>query len=124
TVSVTFDTFYDNAANSLDGVSCSGILTTGTGFTDIGSLSDQNIGGAGVVEFFDDPQGCATCWNLTFQASTGPISVPIFVIDSSAEGTFNIAMKAMDTLTDGQAEQLGRVSASAEQIPVSDCGMR
>ncbi|OCH88227.1 epl1 protein [Obba rivulosa] len=118
TVSVSFDQTYDNKTESLDVVACSHTIEQ-LGFTTFQSVPNfPNIGGAGVVTGFDS-SGCGTCWELTF----GDTSISLFVIDSSAPGTFNIALEAMDTLTNGQAEFFGRVNATATQVGTNACSL-
>jgi len=119
TVSVSFDQTYDNPSGSLATVSCSngqnGLLTKG--FTTFQSLpSFPNIGGASAVEGFNSAN-CGTCWQLTFDG----ISVNVIAIDHAASG-FNIALEAMNTLTNGNAEFLGRINAQATQVAASACG--
>ena len=41
----------------------------------------------------------------------------------TAPSGFNIALEAMNALTDGQAQFLGRVTAIATQVDASQCGM-
>ncbi|KIJ37888.1 hypothetical protein M422DRAFT_211099, partial [Sphaerobolus stellatus SS14] len=117
----TYDPVYDNGANSLDIVACSGtdLLTTATkGNRTFGALpSFPHIGGAFVVQGFDSP-GCGTCWSLTF----GNTTINVLAIDFAAQG-FNIAQSALDELTGGQAVQLGRVNVTASQVAASACGL-
>lgn len=138
TTSVSFDPVFDNAANSLDIVACSdgsnGLLTKGTcsrsplttplvtdystGFTTFGSLpSFPNIGGAPAVGGFNSA-ACGTCWQLTFNGT----SINVLAIDVGPKG-FNIAQEALDTLTHGNAVQLGRINATTKQVAASACGL-
>lgn len=117
--SVSFDTVYDNASQSLATVSCfdgqNGLLTKG--FTTFGSLpSFPFIGGAPAVTGFNSP-ACGTCWSLTFNGTT----IHVLAIDHSVG--FNIAEAAMNNLTHGNAVALGRVTATAAQANASACGL-
>lgn len=119
-VSVSFDQMYDNAGQSLATVSCSdgqnGLLTKG--FTTFGSLPRfPNIGGADVIPGFNSPN-CGTCWQLSFQGN----SINVLAIDHARSG-FNIALAAMNALTNNQAEFLGRIDADAVQVTASNCGL-
>ncbi|THH31431.1 hypothetical protein EUX98_g2747 [Antrodiella citrinella] len=118
--SVSFDQTYDDASNSLDIVSCSdgqnGLITKG--FTTFGSLpSFPNIGGAAAVAGFNSPN-CGTCWELEFEGNT----INVLAIDHTLTG-FNIALAAMNTLTNGNAQFLGRINATATQVAGSACGL-
>jgi hypothetical protein len=55
---------------------------------------------------------------LTYNGNT----INVLAMDHAAEG-FNIAQAAMDTLTGGQATQLGRIDASYAQVDASVCGL-
>jgi len=124
-VNTSFDTVYDNKAQSLNTVACStgsnGLVTAG--FTTFGSLPTfPNIGGAPAITGFNDPD-CGSCWNLTFTNSKGAKkSVVITAIDVSTPD-FNIGETAMNTLTGGQAVQLGRVPITATRLAASACGL-
>ncbi|KAF8810055.1 cerato-platanin-related secreted protein [Phlegmacium glaucopus] len=124
-LTVSFDTTYDNAAQSLNTVACSngpnGLESRG--FTTFGSLPKfPFIGGAPAVTGFDSP-GCGTCWQLTFVDSQGvSTSINILAIDV-ATPNFNIALEAMNALTNGQATFLGRVPVTAVQVASSVCGL-
>ncbi|KAI0628791.1 Cerato-platanin [Trametes polyzona] len=118
--SVSFDQTFDNASNSLDIVACSngpnGLETKG--FTTFGSLpSFPNIGGAPAVTGFNSP-ACGTCWELTFNGT----SINVLAIDVGSKG-FNIALEALNTLTHGNAIQLGRINANATQVNGTACGL-
>ncbi|KLO15151.1 Cerato-platanin, partial [Schizopora paradoxa] len=107
--SVTFDQTFDNPDGSLDTVACSnganGLETLG--FTTFGSLpAFPFIGGAPNVTGFDSVE-CGTCWGLQFDG----VTINVLAIDVSS--SFNIALAAMNTLTNGQAEALGRVTVNA-----------
>ncbi|KAG6877824.1 hypothetical protein C0993_003608, partial [Termitomyces sp. T159_Od127] len=115
--SVSFDQVYDDGAESLNNVACSdgptGLETKG--FTTFSSLPNfPFIGGAAAVEGFGSVN-CGTCWSLTFVTSTGVSNtISVLAIDHAGTG-FNIALAAMNALTDNQAIQLGRVDATAAQ---------
>ncbi|KAL3963341.1 hypothetical protein ACCO45_000345 [Purpureocillium lilacinum] len=61
---------------------------------------------------------CGGCWKLEYKGR----SINVLAIDHAAAG-FNIALAAMNDLTNGQAEQFGRVDATATRAPLSDCGL-
>ena len=120
TISVSFDQAYDNADTSLATVSCSdgpnGLLTKG--YTTFGSLpSFPNISGAPVVTGWNSDQ-CGTCWSLTYNGK----SINVLAVDSARNG-WNVGLEAMNALTDGQAEQLGRVDAGASLVDSAQCGL-
>ncbi|KAF8188321.1 Cerato-platanin [Pholiota molesta] len=124
-INVSFDTVYDNSTQSLAIVACStgsnGLLTRG--FTTFGSLpSFPRIGGAPAVTGFNSA-ACGTCWNLTF-TNAQKVSTSIFVtaIDV-ATPDFNIALAAMNQLTGGQAEEIGRAPITASEVAASNCGL-
>ncbi|KAJ7183798.1 Cerato-platanin, partial [Mycena filopes] len=125
TASVSYDQTYDNPSTSLDVVACSngphGLERLG--YKTFGSLPDfPFIGGAGAVEAFDSVN-CGTCWNLTYTNGGFKKTISVLAIDHAAAGTFNIALEAMNILTDNQAEQIGRANVQATQVAKSVCGL-
>ena len=138
-VTVSYDQNYDNAAASLDTVACSdgpnGMEHLGefmfncsprktptkllyvVGFTTFGSLPTKYIGGAAVIAGWGSAE-CGTCWQLTYEGT----SINVLAIDHANSG-FNIALSAMNALTNGQAVFLGRVEAMATQVDKSACGL-
>ena len=120
TVSVSYDQAYDNGAASLTTVSCSdgtnGLLTKG--YTTFSSLpSFPNIGGTSAVPGWNSDQ-CGTCWSLAYNGTT----VHVLAVDSALNG-WNIALQAMNNLTNGHAQMLGRVDAVATLVNSSLCGL-
>jgi hypothetical protein len=124
-LSVSFDQKFDDASQSLTSVACSdgpnGLITRG--FTTFGSLPHfPFIGGGPAVTGFGSP-GCGTCWELTFvNAEKVPTSINILVIDV-ATPNFNIALEAMNDLTDNEAQFFGRVDVTAVEVAASACGL-
>jgi len=122
-VSVSYDNIYDNPNQSLSTVACSdgssGLLTKG--YTTFGSLKNfPNIGGVPAVTGWNSAS-CGTCWKLTYTNSKGVAnSINILAVDS-ATPDFNIGVQALNTLTGGQAIQLGRVPITATQVAASVC---
>lgn len=119
TSTVSFDPTYDNANLSTDVIACStgsnGLATKG--FKTIGQLPTfPRVGGATAIAGFNSAS-CGTCWTLTFNGT----SVTITAIDHAMG--FNIAETAMNTLTHGQAEQVGRVNATFVQVANAVCGL-
>ncbi|KAI9459722.1 Cerato-platanin [Lactarius psammicola] len=117
---VRFNTFYDNPQTSLNNVACSdganGLVTKG--FPTFGSLpSFPGIGGVSAVKGWNSPQ-CGSCWQLTY----GGNSIYITAIDTISAG-FDISLKAMNILTNGQAQSLDVIDAQATQVPNSKCGL-
>ncbi|KAG6843634.1 hypothetical protein H0H87_002213 [Tephrocybe sp. NHM501043] len=123
-VTLSYDETYDNASGSLTTVACSngpnGLITAG--FTNFGSLPNfPHIGGAAAVAGFNSPN-CGSCWNLTYTNTKGVSkSIQVTAIDHAAAG-FNIALAAMNELTNNQAVFLGRVDVAAAQVDASVCG--
>ncbi|KAJ8518235.1 hypothetical protein ONZ45_g4675 [Pleurotus djamor] len=120
-VTLSYDQTYDNKSGSLTTVACSdgpnGLITR-TGITTFGKLPKfPFIGGAAAVGGWNSPQ-CGTCWALTYQGRT----INVLAIDHAAAG-FNIALTAMNNLTNGQAIFLGRIDVTAKQVAASVCGL-
>ncbi|KAN0082358.1 Cerato-platanin [Tylopilus felleus] len=121
---LSYDNNYDNGALSLDSVACSsgqyGLETKNSSWTTLGSLPNfPNVGGVDTVSGWNSPQ-CGTCYAVTY-AGTG-ITVNILAVDKSQSG-FTVSQAAMNTLTNGQAVQFGRVSVSYTQVDPSVCGV-
>ncbi|KAK4127999.1 hypothetical protein N657DRAFT_654071 [Parathielavia appendiculata] len=118
---VSYDVGYDDSARSLSVVACSdgtnGLIWK-YGWQVQGDITRfPYIGGAEAVGGWNSPN-CGTCWSATYNGKT----IYILAIDRSAHG-LNIGLNAMNDLTDGHAVQLGRVEASVQQVPLSNCGL-
>lgn len=123
-VSVSYDQIYDKGATSLSTVACSdgsnGLLTKG--FTTFNSLPHfPLIGGSPTIPGWNSPH-CGKCYKLHYKKGTVNRTIFVTAIDA-APGGFNLALHAMNKLTDGQAVQLGRIEATYEPAPLSKCGM-
>lgn len=75
-----------------------------------------SIGGAFAVEGWDSAN-CGTCWNLSYAGK----SINVLAVDHAGPGRFNIALKAMNTLTNGHAVELGAVQVTYKQVDASKC---
>ena len=117
---VGYDTVYDNPNGSLSTVACSdgsnGMLTKG--YTTFGSLpSFPNIGAAQAIAGRNSP-ACGSCWQISY----GEKSIYFIAIDHTNNG-FVVSSEAMNTLTNGQAQDLGVISANTTQVSESSCGL-
>ncbi|KAK2012197.1 cerato-platanin [Colletotrichum eremochloae] len=120
-ISVSYDTGYDDGARSLTAVSCSdgtnGVMSK-YGWQTQGQVAGfPHIGGADVIGGWNSPN-CGTCWQLSYNGK----SINVLAIDHAGSG-FNIALGAMNELTNGQAAQLGRIEAQATQVGLNACGL-
>jgi hypothetical protein len=122
---VSYDETYDKSSGSLNSVACSngehGLIPRG--FKTFGSLPNfPYIGGAEAVAGWNSPN-CGTCWELTYTNGQGKkTTINVLAIDHAKSG-FNIALKAMNKLTNGEAKQLGRVDVVSKQVADSKCGL-
>ncbi|KAM0282283.1 hypothetical protein ACHAQH_003147 [Verticillium albo-atrum] len=119
--SVSYDTGYDDGDRLLSTVSCSdgaNGLTTRYGWTTQRQAAGfPYIGGVEAVAGWNSPN-CGTCWELTYSGRT----IHVLAVDHALSG-FNIALDAMNALTNGQAAQLGRVEADSRQVDAAVCGL-
>ncbi|KAF4124304.1 protein SnodProt1 precursor [Geosmithia morbida] len=118
---VSYDVGYDDASRSLTAVSCSdganGLISRYGWQTQGQVASFPFIGGVQAVAGWNSPS-CGTCWSISYNGHT----IHVLAVDHAASG-FNIGLNAMNSLTNGLAEQLGRVEATATQVAVSECGL-
>jgi hypothetical protein len=124
TVSVSYDPKYDVRESSLTTVACSdgenGLIPLG--YSNFGSLPNfPNIGGAITIPSWNSPN-CGKCYQLHYSNGKIDKTINVLAIDA-APGGFNIGLQAMNTLTNGQAVQLGRISATYVAVDDSVCGM-
>lgn len=120
-LTVSYDKGYDLSDRSLNDVACSdgenGLITR-FGWSVQGDASNfPNIGGAPAVEGWNSPE-CGSCWELKYDGNT----VNILAVDVSIGG-YVVSLTAMDELTRGLGEQLGRVEVDAKQVEDSVCGI-
>ncbi|KAK2460675.1 hypothetical protein APHAL10511_007145 [Amanita phalloides] len=125
TVTVAYDQTYDVGSTSLNTVACSdgtnGLVTRG--YSTFDSLPKfPYIGAAYAVTGYNSP-ACGSCWSLTYNDGRTSKSINITAIDHAGADSFNIALSAMNELTNNQAIHLGRVDVTAEQIAPSYCGL-
>ncbi|KAJ7104217.1 cerato-platanin-related secreted protein [Mycena belliarum] len=124
--SLAYDETYDVKSNSLNIVACSdgphGLESLG--YTTFGSLPKfPFIGAVGAIEGYDSVN-CGTCWQLTYTNAAGAkTSINVLGVDHAAPGTFNVALEAMNALTNNQAVHLGRVDVDSAQVDPSVCGL-
>ncbi|EON65870.1 hypothetical protein W97_05112 [Coniosporium apollinis CBS 100218] len=119
--SVSYDPGYDNAMRSMSVVACSdganGLITR-YGWNVQGDYGGfPYIGGSGTVTGWNSPN-CGKCYTLTYRGKT----IHVLAVDHAGTG-FNIAMAAMNDLTNGHAYELGRIEAQSAEVPVSECGL-
>ncbi|PYH94613.1 Cerato-platanin-domain-containing protein [Aspergillus ellipticus CBS 707.79] len=116
-VSVSYDTAYDVSGTSMDTVSCSdGTYGLASKWPTFGSVPGfPRIGGAPTIPGWNSPN-CGTCYGLTYGSTT----IYITAIDA-APGGFNIGLEAMNLLTDNQAEDLGRITATYSVANAEQC---
>lgn len=125
-VSLSFDPIYDNRSGSLTSVACSdgpnGLIPRG--FNTFGQLPGfPNIGGVPAIAGHGS-SNCGSCWQVTYTNPQGARkSINILGIDTGFSG-FNIALEAMNDLTNGQAENLGRINVDAVQLDPTACGLK
>lgn len=124
TISVSYDERYDQGTSSLTTVSCSdgtnGLITQG--YSDFESLPNfPLIGGAPTVEGWNSPN-CGKCYQLHYQNGKVDKTINVLAVDS-AVGSFNLGLQALDQLTGGNAQQLGRVDATYTEVEASQCGV-
>ncbi|KAJ5112727.1 Cerato-platanin-domain-containing protein [Penicillium argentinense] len=119
-VSVSYDPKFDVKGSSLNTVACSdganGLVTKG--YSTFGSLpSFPRIGGAPTIAGWNSAN-CGKCYSLSYKGK----SIKVLAIDA-APGGFNIGVEAMNLLTNNQAVQLGRVTATYTPLAASACGL-
>ncbi|KAM6500983.1 snodprot1 [Amanita muscaria] len=122
--SLSYDPAFDQGSTSLSTVSCSdgpnGLEPKYTTFSSLPTF--PNIGGVPAIAGWNSPN-CGTCWQLTYtpaSANPTPRSIYLLGIDRGGVG-FNIALAAMNNLTNNQAVALGRVDVAAVQVDSSKC---
>ena len=123
-VSVSYDTKYDNGATPLSTVACGGGSNglMAQGYTDFASVPGfPHIGGADIVDGYNSIR-CGQCWRLVYEDNVKDV-IYIILVDS-AENGWSVSSPAMDDLTYGQGEELGRVDAVATLVAKSNCGMK
>ncbi|KAL4893140.1 Cerato-platanin [Aspergillus ambiguus] len=118
-VSVSYDQAFDVAGTSLNTVSCSdGKYGLEKKYHTFGGIPNfAHIGGAPTIPGWNSPN-CGKCYQLTYEGK----SIFVTAIDA-APGGFNLALAAMNDLTDGNAVDLGRVQATYTEVAASNCGM-
>lgn len=75
------------------------------------------IGGAEAIGSWNSAN-CGTCWSVSYNGKT----IHILAIDHAGAG-LNVGLRAMNDLTNGRAEALGRVEAAVAQVPLANCGL-
>ncbi|KAF8147779.1 eliciting plant response-like protein [Mycena galopus ATCC 62051] len=121
---VSYDETYDNASLSVDVLAC---FAGGPRWIGNGGAHHTRLAPQFPVHRrrWRGPRlQLAELWDMLAAAYAGTgNTVNILAVDHSAVGTFNIALEAMNTLTNGNAVELGRVNVTAEQVAASVCGL-
>ncbi|TFK69657.1 Cerato-platanin [Pluteus cervinus] len=121
---VSYDTVYDNPNGALTSVSCSdgtnGLITKGYDiFKDLPSF--PYIGGVPAVAGWNSP-ACGSCWELVYPPGDDPEQT-IYVLAIDHALTYNIALTAMNNLTNGNAIAWGTAPITATEVAGSFCGL-
>jgi hypothetical protein len=123
---VSYDTRYDSGGNSLTTVACSdgsnGMITRGFNlFQDLPGF--PHIGGAEAIAGWNSAN-CGTCWELAYtNAQNATTTINVLAIDVALSG-FNIALSAMNELTNGNAAQFGKIDVVSRQVNAIVCGLK
>ena len=118
---VSYDPGYDDGSRSMTVVSCSdgpnGLITR-YGWNTQGVIPRfPYVGGVEAIGSWGSPN-CGTCWQVSWNGR----SVYILGIDHAGAGV-NMAKAAMNDLTNGQADFLGRIEADVTQVATANCGI-
>ena len=123
-LSASYIIMYDTSELNIMKVACGGGSHgfENRGFSTIGSLPGYpNVGGVPAITGWNSPN-CGTCWNVTHTDDEGIMrTISLLGIDASVNYTTTTA--AMNNLTNGQADFLGRVDVTVVQVPSSVCGL-
>lgn len=119
-VSVSYDQSYDVSTSSLNTAACGSVLIQK--YPTFGSLPGfPHIGGAPTIAGSGSPN-CGKCYQLHYSGNGVDETITVLGVDQ-ATGAFNIGLQAMNDLTNGQAVQLGRVTANYTEVEASQCGV-
>lgn len=115
---------FDVGTSSLKTVSCSdgtnGLITQG--YSTFNSLPGfPLIGGAPTVNSWNSPN-CGKCYQLHYKNGNVDETINMLAVDS-APGGFNLGLEAMNRLTKGNAEQLGRIHGTYTEVDKTQCGL-
>ncbi|KAI9325884.1 cerato-platanin-like secreted protein, partial [Zopfochytrium polystomum] len=118
-VDVAFNPTYDTANMSTNSVACSngetGLATKG--FATLGDLpSFPNVSAVAGASW--NSTTCGKC----FKVWHGNVSVNVIAVDLASSG-FILSKTAMDLLTGGQAEKLGKIEAFSVETTATACGL-
>jgi hypothetical protein len=119
-VNVAYDTKYDNSSLSTLSVACSdgvnGLFTKG--YPTIGALPTfPNVGGSPEIAAWNSPN-CGACYQISYNG----VTIKVIGVDV-AVGSFVLSEAALNTLTGGQAVDLGHVEATYTPVAPSVCGL-
>lgn len=119
TVDVTYDTLYSYPDLSTLALTC-GTGENGLypkGYVVLGDLPNfPFVGASPTVEGWNSPN-CVACYRLTYKDK----SINIIAVDDAQDG-FVLSQAALDELTNGQAVELGNITATYERAAQADCG--
>ncbi|KAK7037546.1 hypothetical protein VNI00_011038 [Paramarasmius palmivorus] len=124
-INLAWDTNYDSPNASLTTVACSngdnGLITrfNFSTFSDLPTF--PFIGAAPNIAGFNSPN-CGTCFLLNFTNSTGTHSIHFTGIDVGVN-SFVTGQNALNSLTNGQAEQLGVIPVNMTIVNATGCGL-
>ncbi|KAL3462909.1 Cerato-platanin-domain-containing protein [Aspergillus heterothallicus] len=125
TSTLSYDAKFDVGQTSLSTVACSdgdyGLITEG--YTTFDSLpSFYRIGGAPTIAGWGSTK-CGACYQISYTAATGATtSMYVTAVDAAPAG-FNVGEQAMNDLTNGRAEELGRVDVAWTEVARENCGL-
>lgn len=115
----SWDSNYDNASLSTLSVACSdgvnGLYTKG--YQTLGAVPGfPNVGAAPTIAGWNSPN-CGKCFAVTYNGNT----IYVTGVDTSRSTTnFVLSKAALDKLTGGLADQLGRVPVTWSQLPTGE----
>ncbi|RPA92651.1 Cerato-platanin [Choiromyces venosus 120613-1] len=116
-----YDTTYDTSSLSTLSLACSdgpnGLYTKG--YQTLGALPGfPHVGAIETIAGWNSPN-CGKCYKVTYTA-TGA-SINIIGVDVATSGIV-LSLAALNELTGGQGQQLGRVAATYAETAATDCG--
>ncbi|TFB06920.1 Protein SnodProt1 [Trichoderma ghanense] len=118
TMSATFNTLYEDPSRSLSEVTC---WRKNIGFMPNldWTLQQDAAGFIGLDKINGLNSGkCFTCWRLSYEGR----AISLLALDGTDSGVV-MSFRALQYLTDGRAQELGRVEIDAVEADTSECGV-